>query len=96
MEESNLLSINVWLSGRSYRIRIKPEEEEAVRKAVKVADDKITELRNQYAGKDDQDFLAMCLLTYAADGATEGNAHNPLFKKELTDIIGKIDAIIHK
>ncbi len=96
MEESNLLSINVWLAGRSYRIRIKPEEEEAVRKSVKVADDKITELRNQYAGKDDQDFLAMCLLTYAADAAIEGNAHNPVFKKELTDIIGKIDAIINE
>ena len=59
MNEDQLITINVVLSGRSYRIRIKPEEEEAVRKAVKQADAKITELRTQYAGKDDQDFVAM-------------------------------------
>jgi len=37
---------------------------------LKIADDKITELRTHYAGKDDQDFVAMCLLMYAADGVT--------------------------
>jgi len=58
------------LSGRSYRIRIRPEEEAQVRRAVKVADEKINELRRHYAGKDDQDFLAMCLLMYATDAAT--------------------------
>ncbi|OSZ79326.1 hypothetical protein CAP35_14025 [Chitinophagaceae bacterium IBVUCB1] len=94
MQEDNLISLNVWLSGRSYRIRIKPDEEEAVRKAVKLADDKITELRNSYAGKDDQDFIAMCLLTYAADSAIEGNSHNPLMHKELADMMSKIDSII--
>lgn len=66
----DLLPVNVMLSGRSYRIRIRPEEEAQVRRAVKVADEKINELRRHYAGKDDQDFLAMCLLMYATDAAT--------------------------
>lgn len=85
-----LISINVWLAGRSYRIRIKPEEEEAVRKAAKVAEEKIIEMRAQYAGKDDQDFVAMCLLMYAADHALDSN-HNPVLYKEVTDMIRKID-----
>ncbi|MBL7683972.1 MAG: cell division protein ZapA [Flavipsychrobacter sp.] len=93
MENDNLISANVWLAGRSYRIRIKPEEEEAVRKAIKLADDKITDLRNHYAGKDDQDFVAMCLLTYAADGATEGNTFNPLLDSDIKSMITKIDNI---
>jgi len=84
------ISIAVWLAGRSYRIRIKPDEESAVRKAVKLADDKVNELRNHYAGKDDQDFMAMCLLMYAADSAIESFS-NPLLKDEISKIAGKID-----
>lgn len=87
------ISINVWLAGRSYRIRIKPQEEEAVRKAVKVADDKIIEMRTHYAGKDDQDFIAMCLLMYAADSAIESH-HNPIVQSDLVDMIRKIDTAL--
>jgi cell division protein ZapA (FtsZ GTPase activity inhibitor) len=90
MASEELISINVWLAGRSYRIRITPEEEEAVRKAVKLADTQITDLRNTYAGKDDQDFVAMCLLSYAADGALTGLQH-PLLVQEVSDMSKKID-----
>jgi cell division protein ZapA len=88
--EENLIPINVWLAGRSYRIRIKPEEEEAVRKSVKIADDKIAEFRSYYAGKDDQDFLAMCLLMYAVDNTSE-SFQNPVIQNELLQMIEKID-----
>jgi len=84
------ISITVWLAGRSYRIRIKPEEESAVRKAVKLADNKVNEMRSHYAGKDDQDFMAMTLLTYASDTAIEA-FNNPLLQSELGKISQKID-----
>ena len=90
-EES--LSITVWLAGRSYRIRIKPEEESAVRKAVRLADQKIGDLRNHYAGKDDQDFMAMCLLMYVADTAIE-SFNNPVMQEELNKLSKKIDKVI--
>ncbi len=67
MEPDKQIIINVWIAGRSYRIKINPEEEEGVRKAVKVAEERIMRLRNSYHGKDDQDFVAMCLLMYASD-----------------------------
>jgi len=89
----DMISINVWLAGRSYRIRIKAEEEEAVRKSVKLADEKIREMRSHYAGKDDQDFMAMVLLMYAADSATE-SFHNPVLQKELTDMSQRIDEVL--
>lgn len=93
MSETELLSINVWLAGRSYRIRIKPEEEEAVRKAIKLADEKLSEMRLQYTGKDDQDFLAMVLLMYAADTAVDV-LQNPFLKQNLQTMTEKIDKLL--
>lgn len=90
MADEELITINVWLSGRSYRIRINAGDEEAVRKAVKQADEKIAEMRQHYAGKDDQDFIAMCLLMYAADHATEPLQH-PAVQVELNNILQRID-----
>jgi cell division protein ZapA len=95
MSDEALMPINVWLAGRSYRIRIKPEEESIVRKAVKVADDRITDMRTHYAGKDEQDFMAMCLLSYAADTALEAFA-NPLVAEELASLTTKIDKALAK
>ncbi len=89
-ENDGLLPVTVWLAGRSYRLRVKPDEESQVRKAVKLADQKITELRTHLAGKDDQDFLAMCLLMYAADTAIDV-FNNPLLHQELKQIGDKID-----
>lgn len=93
-EEEQLIPLNVWLAGRSYRIRINADEEEAVRKAVKLADEKITELRNHYSGKDDQDFVAMCLLTYAADIAM-ATPQNPVVMKQLADMANSIDEVLN-
>ena len=95
MADDQLISINVWLAGRSYRIRINASEEEAVRKAVKIADGKVIEMRGNYAGKDDQDFLAMCLLMYAADSAVD-SFQNPLLKNELRAIMDKIDTALNE
>ena len=91
--EDELISVNVWLAGRSYRIRIKPEEEEAVRKAAKVADEKVLELRAHYAGKDDQDFIAMCLLMYATDITP---ANNPFAIEEIGKMLKRIDDVLNK
>lgn len=95
MSSEDLVLLNVWLAGRSYRIKVKPEEEAAVRRAVKLADERVMEMRNQYAGKDDQDFLAMCLLTYAADIATEAS-FDPAMKQDLADMSKRIDAVLSK
>jgi cell division protein ZapA len=93
MSDDSLILVTVWLAGRSYRLRIKPEEEEAVRKAVKMADEKVKEMRSHYAGKDDQDFMAMCLLSYAADSALDTFNH-PLLQQELNVISSRIDKVL--
>lgn len=90
-----LIPVNVWLAGRSYRIRIKASEEEAVRKAAKKADEKIMELRAHYAGKDDQDFVAMCLLMYATE-TKPGTIANSDTAKEVADMISRIDKVLDR
>jgi len=85
--------LTIWLAGRSYRLRIKPEEESAVRKAVKIADQKVNEMRTHYAGKDDQDFMAMTLLMYAAESAIE-TYNNPLLQDELNKLSQKIGKVL--
>ncbi len=87
---AELIPVTLWLAGRSYRIRIKPEEEQAVRAAAKLADEKINEMRRHYAGKDDQDFVAMVLLSYAADLATD-SGNDPVLQHEIATLVKKID-----
>lgn len=90
----DLIPVTLWIAGRGYRIRIKKEDEAAVRLAVKIADERVNELRNSFAGKDDQDFIAMCLLMYATDQVTETNALNPVHKELVGNMSAKIDKII--
>lgn len=89
-----LIPVTLWLAGRGYRIRIKKQDEAAVRLAVKIADERVNELRHSYAGKDDQDFIAMCLLMYATDQVTDANALNPVQQELVKQMISKVDKLI--
>jgi Cell division protein ZapA len=61
----DLLTINVVIGDRTYRIKIDPQDEEVVRKTLKAINDKIIEYKTQFAGRDMQDYIAMVLLWYA-------------------------------
>jgi hypothetical protein len=60
-----LIPINVIVGDRSYRIKIEPQNEEAVRKTLKTINDQVIEFKTNFAGKDMQDYVAMVLLWYA-------------------------------
>ena len=67
---SELIAISALIGDRSYRVKIKPEDEEVVRRTIKTINDKIIEFKTHFAGKDMQDYISMVLLWYA----TEENA----------------------
>ena len=48
-EESKLLNIHVTICDRPYRLKVKPEEEETVRKAARIIAEKIKELQNLHS-----------------------------------------------
>ncbi len=83
-----LVAINILIGDRNYRIKIDPKDEETVRKAVKVIQDKIMEFKIQFAGKDMQDYIAMVLVWFATT-RTDPSAIPPL----PSDLQSKLDFI---
>jgi cell division protein ZapA (FtsZ GTPase activity inhibitor) len=59
------LSIKVNIADRTYPLSVKPDEEEKVRKAAKLINDKLKEYSTQFAVRDKQDILSMCTLEIA-------------------------------
>ncbi len=62
-----LIAISAVIGDRSYRIKVSRQDEEIVRKTLKVINDKIIEFKTGYAGKDMQDYIAMVLIWYATE-----------------------------
>lgn len=56
------LSIRINIAERYYPLKVSRNEEEKIRKAAKVINDKLLLYKQSYAGKEAQDFLAMVSL----------------------------------
>ena len=63
----NLISINLPVGDRSYRLKIKAEDEQTVRTMAKKMNDQLNQFKSQYPGKDMQDYLAMSLLSFVTE-----------------------------
>ncbi len=64
---SELIPINIAIADRTYRLKLKPEDEEVVRKTVKLINEKIVEFKTAFAGKDMQDYISMVLIWLATE-----------------------------
>ncbi len=58
------LSIRVNVADRYYPLRINREEEERIRKAAKMINEKVIQYKKHYSDKDHQDFLGMAALQF--------------------------------
>jgi cell division protein ZapA len=58
------LSINVTIADRRYPMRINRGDEEKIRKAAKIINERILQYQQRYSGKDNQDCLAMSALQF--------------------------------
>ena len=61
------LSIKVNIADRFYPLSVTAEQEEQVRKAAKLINDKLKLYEKQFSVKDKQDILSMCALELATD-----------------------------
>lgn len=59
------ISIKINIADRVYPLKVNTEEEEVIRRAAKLINDRIKEYQENYAVKDKQDLLSMCVLHYA-------------------------------
>ena len=93
----SLIAVTVVIGDRSYRIKVRPEDEEVVRRTVKTINEKILEYRTQFSGKDMQDYIAMVLAWYATE---QNTAIASIVEKEnideqLTSIEKLLDTQLH-
>ena len=58
------LSIRVNVADRYYPLKIERKDEEKIRKAAKMINEKVLQYKQRYTDKDTQDFLAMAALQY--------------------------------
>ncbi|MEW6469862.1 MAG: cell division protein ZapA [Bacteroidota bacterium] len=86
-------SIKVNIAGRSYPVKIKPDEEGSVRKAAKLINDKIKELQENYAVTDKQDLLAMSALQISTQLVT-ADYHNTMEATGVADRIHEIEKFV--
>ena len=90
-----LIPINIVIGDRSFRIRIKPEDEGTVRGTLKTINDKIIEFKTQFAGKDMQDYVSMVILWYATQTLPQsGNESSPEFTATLDKLEEQLDRFL--
>lgn len=59
------ISIKINIADRVYPLKVNMDEEEVIRRAAKIINDRIKEYQENYAVRDKQDLLSMCVLHYA-------------------------------
>ncbi|MCU4164591.1 cell division protein ZapA [Carboxylicivirga caseinilyticus] len=70
------LSIRVNVADRFYPLRIDRKDEERIRLAAKLINDKVLQYKQRYSDKDVQDFLAMASLQYVIKLLELENRHD--------------------
>jgi cell division protein ZapA (FtsZ GTPase activity inhibitor) len=93
---TELIPVNIIIADRTYRLKIEPEDEEKLRKTIKMINDKILEFKTDFAGKDMQDFIAMVLIWFALDQNKYGGEKIKLQETslKLTELEGLIDKFL--
>ncbi len=70
--QEEMIPVNITIADRTYRVKISPKDEEAVRKTAQIINQKMIEFKSDYAGKDMQDYISMVLLWFATEQEQSG------------------------
>jgi cell division protein ZapA len=92
MNNDNLIPINIVIADRTYRIKASPEDEETIRKTLKIINDKIIEFKTQFAGKDMQDYISMVVIWYA----TQAAAINSNSSQDVENALKSLESLLAK
>ncbi len=91
---SELIPVNIIIGDRTYPVRIESQDEEKLRKTVKMINDKILEFKTSFAGRDIQDFIAMVLIWFALEQNKYGSEKIKL--QETCEKLSELEAMIDK
>jgi cell division protein ZapA len=93
-QENEMIPVNITIADRTYRVKIAPKDEEAVRKTAALINQKMIEYKNLYAGKDSQDYISMVLLWFTTE--QQSNGQNLYELESLQNQIDSLTANIEK
>jgi len=89
------LSIRVNVADRYYPLKVERENEEKIRKAARMINEKVLQYKQRYADKDVQDFLAMAALQYVIKlTEEEEKLENDYIPDTIRELIQKIDSVL--
>jgi len=69
-----MITVNILIGDRTYRLKVNTEDEEKLRKTVKMINDQVLQYKTLFAGKDMQDYVSMALLWFATEQNKTGEA----------------------
>ncbi|NOQ24404.1 MAG: cell division protein ZapA [Bacteroidales bacterium] len=89
------LSIRVNVADRYYPLKIDRIDEEKIRKAAKMINEKVLQYKQKYTDKDIQDFLAMAALQYVIK-VLEGDSNSEISPvlEELKDLDNELNEFL--
>jgi cell division protein ZapA (FtsZ GTPase activity inhibitor) len=91
------LSIRVNVADRYYPLKVESENEERIRKAARMINEKVLQYKQRYVDKDIQDFLAMAALQYVIRLIEiEDNEDDLTVEEGLNELTEKINLCLSK
>jgi cell division protein ZapA (FtsZ GTPase activity inhibitor) len=91
------LSIRVNVADRYYPLKIDKDNEEDIRKAARLINEKVLQYKQKYVDKDIQDFLAMASLQYVIKMLEfENKTNKDDLSESLQELTSVIDDVLEK
>ena len=89
------LSIRVNVADRYYPLKVERDNEERIRKAARMINEKVLQYKQRYSDKDVQDFLAMASLQYVIKlNEDEERLVTDKLPEALKELVSKIDDVL--
>jgi cell division protein ZapA len=89
------LSIRVNVADRYYPLKVERDDEEKIRKAARMINEKVLQYKQRYVDKDVQDFLAMAALQYVIKlNEEEEELEKDYLPDALKELIQKVDSVL--
>jgi cell division protein ZapA (FtsZ GTPase activity inhibitor) len=89
------ISIKINIADRVYPLKVNMEEEEIIRRAAKLINDRIKEYQENYAVRDKQDLLSMCVLHYATS-SLKSDMKVTVEDSEVTEKVYQLDHLLNE
>ena len=90
-----MLSIKVQIAERFYPLKIKQQDEEKIKKAANLINDKVLQYQQRYTDKDAQDFMAMAALQFVINLLDCEQQQNVVsLEKELGILSSELDELL--